>query len=347
MKQIPFLRLRAGVLLRAAGLALWLGALTACAQASPPDGGTAPPETGLHTFSLDHDGQARRYALYVPAQVGDAALPLVFSLHGGGVALEDQTGQSGFKSPFKLWMDLAEREGFYVVYPEGLPGAYGKPTWNDCRADSTVSSSADDVGFLLAVLERVAAAHPVDRGRVYASGMSNGGFMALRLAVEVPDPFAAVAAIGAAMPAASKCPLARRPVPVLFMNGTADPNLPYDGGVIGNPPDPTHGTALSTPGSAAFWSQLAGAEAAETHTFPDLDPDDGSTVRYLSYRREGALWVRLYTVEGGGHAAPSLRERYSALYERYFGRQNHDIEAVEEVWRFFREAAPAQGPAGR
>ena len=125
MKQVLFLRLRAGVLLRAAGLALWLGALAACAQ-GPPPGGQVQPEVGLHIFTLKHDGVERRYALYVPAQTGEAPLPLVFSLHGGGVVLEDQLG-TRYKSPFKLWMELADREGFYVVYPGGCPGPTASP----------------------------------------------------------------------------------------------------------------------------------------------------------------------------------------------------------------------------
>ncbi len=308
------------------------------------DGAATEPAGQLEIRTLTYDGQIRHYALYVPGRENDTPLPLVFSLHGGGVELEDQIGIRGHKCPFKLWMELAECEGFYVVYPEGLPGVYGKPTWNDCRADCTVSSSADDVGFLLALLDAVAAEHPVDRGRVYASGMSNGGFMALRLAVEAPDAFAAVAAIGAAMPAVSGCAAASEPVPVLFMNGTADPNMPYGGGTLGNPPKASHGTAMSTPDSVRLWSELAGARAEAPVRYPDLDPDDGGTVTVRDYIVVGRVWVRLYTVGGGGHAAPSLRERYSALFERYFGHQNHDIEAVEEIWRFFTRVNNDSGP---
>ncbi len=292
------------------------------------------PASGLGYLTLEHDGTSRRYALYVPDSAGNQPLPLVFSLHGGGVYLEDQLG-TRHKSPFKLWMGLADREGFYVVYPEGLPGSYGKPTWNDCRGDATVSSSADDVGFLLAILDQVAAAHPLDRSRVYASGMSNGGFMALRLAVEKPEVFAAVAAIGAAMPAVSECASPRRALPVLFMNGTADRYMPYDGGTLSDPPKPSHGTVLSTAQSVEIWRQLAGARLAETAVLPDLDPDDGGVVTRSDYRNNGHTWVRLYTVGGGGHAAPSIKERYSPLFERYFGHQNHDLETVEAVWSFF------------
>ncbi|WP_457630002.1 alpha/beta hydrolase family esterase [Oceanithermus sp.] len=302
-------------------------ALVACAKTAPAG--------ELRYQTLEYQGHSRRYALYLPAGRDGRPLPLVFSLHGGGVSLEDQLGARGFKSPFKLWMELADREGFIVVYPEGLPGAYGTPSWNDCRADANINSGADDVGFLLAVLERVAAGQPVDRNRVYASGISNGGFMALRLAVEAPGSFAAVAAICAAMPAASECAPPRRAVPVLFMNGTADPNMPYRGGVLGNPADPAHGTVLSTPDSVEIWRSLAAASPQDPQTLPDLDPDDGGTVSRRDYLSGGRVWVRLYTVSGGGHAAPSLAERYSRLFESRFGHQNHDLEASAAIWEFF------------
>ena len=159
--------------------------------------------------------------------------------------------------------------------------------------------------------------------------------MALRLAVEKPDVFAAVAAIGAAMPAVSECASPQRPLPVLFMNGTADRHMPYDGGTLGDPPKPSHGTALSTPQSVEIWRRLAGARLTESKTLPDLDPNDGGVITLSKYQKDAQTWVRLYTVGGGGHAAPSIRERYSTLFERYFGHQNHDVEAVKEIWRFF------------
>ncbi len=286
-------------------------------------------------------GVTRRYALYLPAAMNATPLPLVLELHGGGVTIEDMTGASGHKTPYKLWMPLADAERFIVVYPEGLNGAYGKPTWNDCRADSTVSSHADDVAFLTALIDSLASQYPIDRERVYISGMSNGGLMALRLAVEAPEKVAAVATVGASMPAQSACSAPHVPVAVLFMNGTADPFLPYTGGTLSRPPKPSHGTVMPVEEAVRLWATLdqTDPQPAVT-TYPDRDPNDGGrVVRYRYAHGVQGTEVILYKIYGGGHAAPSMAEQYSRLFEHYFGKQNHDIEMVREVWAFFQDKA--------
>ncbi len=297
--------------------------------------------TGLATESISLDGVTRRYAIYVPEKPGAANLPLVFELHGGGVSIEDMTGESGYKTPYKLWMDLADSEKFIVVYPEGLNGAYGKPTWNDCRANASVNSGADDVQFISTLIDLVSAAHNIDPNSIYASGTSNGGLMALRLAVELPDQISAIAAVAAAMPDHSECRPPAHPVSVLFMNGTDDNHLPYHGGILSNPPNPDHGSVYSTEASVNIWKAINRTDQAPvSYSFPDLDTKDGSTVTSYSYANGiNGKEVALYKVIGGGHSAPSIREQYSALFERYFNRQNHDIETTTEVWNFFRQNA--------
>ena len=320
---------------RTAILCFALLALAGCHRAS------SNPENervGLFTENIVVDGVARRYAIYIPKGLEGAARPLVFELHGGGVYIEDMTGESGRKTPYKLWMNLADQEKFIVVYPEGLNGAYGKPTWHDCRGNASVYSDADDVHFISALIDRISASHPVDPARVYASGTSNGGLMALRLAVELSDRIAAVAATAAAMPHQSDCSPPVNPVSVLFMNGTDDNHLPYNGGMLSNPPSPEHGTVYSTEASVRLWTVFDATEMTPgTYTFPDLDPEDGGTVtRYTYSNGLEETEVVLYRVNGGGHSAPSIQQRYSALYELYFNKQNHDIEMTTEVWRFFK-----------
>ncbi len=297
-----------------------------------------PAELSTQTIRVDH--HERRYALFVPFTLPDTArFPLILELHGGGVYIEDMTGQSGHKTPYKLWMELAREQHLIVAYPEGLNGAYGKPTWNDCRANARVNSTADDVHFISVLIDSLAARFPLDLRRVYVCGTSNGGLMALRLAVERPRKIAAVAAIAAAMPDSSECPPPGRPLSVLFMNGTADNHLPYNGGFVSQPPNPAHGSVLSTPASVKIWTTLDHTDSIPLVVrYPDLDPKDGSTViRYSYLHGRQNSEVVLYKIIGGGHSAPSIRERYSWLYEHYFGRQNHDIEMVREVWAFFRD----------
>jgi len=299
---------------------------------------TTSPEGRLVTKNIVVDGVTRRYALYTPKELGAQPCPLIFELHGGGVYIEDMTGESGHKTPYKLWMNLADMEKFIVVYPEGLNGSYGKPTWNDCRANATVSSTADDVHFIAILIDKISSTYKIDPNRIYVSGTSNGGLMALRLAVEFSNKIAAVAATAASMPDSSECGQPENPISVLFMNGTKDTHLPYNGGTISDPPNPNYGTVYSTDESVQIWTKFNQTDTLPVvYPFQDLDKKDKSHIISYTYSngREGTEVV-LYKVIGGGHSAPSILERYSWLFEKYFGKQNHDIEMVWEVWKFFR-----------
>ncbi|MBU1055093.1 MAG: alpha/beta hydrolase fold domain-containing protein [Proteobacteria bacterium] len=309
--------------------------LTGCSGSS---GNAISTKVGLYSRNIAVDSVTRKYAYYVPDELGDGSHPLVVELHGGGVYIEDMTGESGHKTPYKLWMDIADREKFIVVYPEGLNGTYKKPTWNDCRENAIVSSDADDVHFISALIDEISSSYNIDPNRIYVSGTSNGGIMALRLAIELSDRIAAVAATVAAMPDVSSCASPVEPISVLFMNGTNDNNLPYDGGTIGNPPNPDHGTVYSTDVSVNIWTTVNETDTSPTiYSFPDIDTEDGGIVTKYTYSNGiNGTEVILYNVLGGGHSAPSIVEQYSALFELYFNKQNHDIEMTTEVWNFFK-----------
>ncbi len=295
-------------------------------------------EYGLFTKNILVNNVSRRYKIYIPKNISKVQVPLVFELHGGGIYIEDMTGESGYKSPYKLWMNLAEKEKFIVVYPEGLDGKYSKPTWNDCRKDCIVNSNTDDVHFIDTLITIISLHHKVDLTRIYVSGTSNGGFMALRLAIELSNKIAAVAAIASAMPALSKCTEPKNFISILFMNGTNDNHMPYNGGTISNPPNPKHGTALSTKASVKYWINLNKTDSIPSRfILPDLDSNDGSKVEKFIYKNGlNNTEVILYKINGGGHSAPSIKEQYSPLFEKYFNKQNHDIEMTTEVWNFFR-----------
>lgn len=144
------------------------------------------------------------------------------------------------------------------------------------------------------------------------------------------------------MPAHSECPPPRRAVPVIFVNGTADPLVPFDGGGMAERFGSGHsgdarGTVLAATTSALQWARLAGANAAPTTVqLPDRDPDDGSTVTQQTWtHRDGRPVVRLLRVDGGGHVEPSIDHRYARLVTRFLGAQNGDIESAEAIHAFF------------
>ncbi len=318
------------------GIILMLSLFIACCRS---DDGNNVPVYGLHTETIVIDGSTRRYAIYVPETLGNSIYPLIIELHGGGTYIEDMTGENGNRSPYKLWMTLADAEKFIVVYPEGMDGIYNKPSWNDCRSNATVLSDADDVRFISALIEEISLQYPVDTHRIYASGTSNGGFMVLRLAAELSDKIAAVAATAASMPDSSECNIPVNPISVLFMNGTDDNYVPYNGGTISNPPDPDHGTTSSTEASVDFWIEFDQTDTVPVvYDFPNINTEENSMVTRYSYGNgmEGTE-VILYKINGGGHTTPSILEQYSPIYELLVNEQNHDIEMSEEVWEFFKE----------
>ncbi len=279
----------------------------------------------------------RRYAIYIPKNPPTSPMALVFELHGGGVYIEDLTGESGHKSPYKLWMDLADKEKFIVVYPQGLDGTYSKPSWNDCRKNAQINSNADDVFFISKLIEEISSTYKIDQDRIFISGTSNGGLMALRVAIELPEKISAVAVTAAAMPDKSKCKDPQKPLSVMFINATSDNYLPYDGSFLSNPPNPKHGSVYSVKKSVQIWQKLNQTNPKpDIYNFADIDPNDGSVVtRYIYTNPNNKTSVVLYKITGGGHLAPSIKERYSAFYEKYMGKQNHDIEMTTEVWNFF------------
>ena len=284
----------------------------------------------LVSGSLDHGGRTRTWHAYLPER-RVASPALVFVLHGSNGDWLQARG--GYAYDFDV---LAEAEGFIPIYPDGFEGC-----WNDCRKAGPYAANTldiDDVGFLRALVAKFTTEHGADRARVFATGISNGGQLALRLALEAPELVRAVAPVAASLPAERNmdCKPAGRPVSVLIMNGTADPMNPFGGGdvalygLIGN-----RGAVLSTEDSADYFRELAGhTNPPEIETLADLDPDDASTARVTRWRAAGRKSVALYAIQNGGHNAPSP----ALQIPRIFGPTNHDISAAGEIWRFFRDA---------
>jgi polyhydroxybutyrate depolymerase len=166
-------------------------------------------------------GLVRNYTLRLPsAYDGITPLPLVIAMHGGfgsGTQLENQS-QLTVK---------AEQEGFIMVYPDGTGTIR---TWNagGC-CGYAMNNNIDDVGFIDALLDELIANHAIDTTRIYATGMSNGGFMSYRLACELSDRIAAIAPVSASMAIAECQPT--RSVPVISFHSYQDSSVPYLGGV--------------------------------------------------------------------------------------------------------------------
>src|SRR5262245_31513613 len=184
---------------------------------------------GRHFVRLTSGGRERRYLAHVPPNPAPP-LPAVVMLHGTG-------GTPTWTLDETRWAETAERDGFLVALPEGLPADPDQPAhflrnpplW---RA-SPRSTDAGHVAFLRSVLDDLVARFGVDPARVGLTGFSNGASMAFRAAAEFPERLAAVAPVAGFGRLDDLHP--SRPVPTLFLVGTEDPLLPLAGGEVTTP----------------------------------------------------------------------------------------------------------------
>jgi polyhydroxybutyrate depolymerase len=279
----------------------------------------------VHT--LKFGGERRRYVVYVPRSL-DKSKPamLVLVLHGGGgtpAAMEQTLTRRGFDQ----W---AERDGAIVVYPQGIDRQ-----WNDGRGEAVGNSEVDDVGFFRALVEKLEQEFNIDRKRIFATGISNGGIMSLRLGSELADIFAAIAPVTANMPVNiynTAKPV--QPVSMLLMNGTADPLVPYAGGNVTGPLGRSdRGKVVSTENTVAFWVKHNHC-AQEPKVVKQAMAENGTQVERLTYSKgKGNTEVVLYKIHNGGHTWPGGPQY---LPERVVGKVCHELEATEVIWQFFR-----------
>ncbi len=275
---------------------------------------------------LDIDGITREMDVYLPSsyQQGDV-LPLVINMHGFGSNSFQQNFYSGFNA-------VAETHNFIVIYPQGLVDTTSFGTIGTHWA-AYFGTDTDDMSFMHTIIDWSYTFHNIDLSRVYATGMSNGGFMSYRLACEMSERIAAIASVTGSMALAQfdNCS-PNRPVPIMEIHGTADLTVPYDG---------VSGFIPSIPSIIDFWVGHNQCGAPVLSDFPNINTDDMSTVSSTSYTDcQDGTEVLLYTVDNGGHSWPG------AYVFPDFGPTNLDIDASDHIWEFFtRHAHPDPAPA--
>ena len=286
----------------------------------------------LKNQTITVGGVDRNYHIYVPNNSLNA--PVILLFHGNGGSSDDMLGLTGVKAPYKVWLDIALQENLIIVVPNGTLGSSNSQGWNDCRDDAPTNPNADDVLFTIDLLDFVKTKYNSNDSRVFAVGTSNGGHFAIRLAQEIPNRIAAFASIVASNAVNSKCPTSTTHVSALYMNGTDDPILPYNGGQMAS----NRGEVFSTENTISYWVQRNATDTTpEITNLPNLNSNDGSTTTEYLYKNGGnGTEVVLYQVNNGGHTEPSLSERYSSLFLLLVGSQNGDIEMANEIWDFFK-----------
>jgi len=267
--------------------------------------------------SIPHDGYDRTYLVHLPtAYDGSTDLPLVVAMHGGfgnAYNLENQ-------SQLSVKADL---ENFIVVYPEGVKGGVlNISSWNAGWCCGFASNnSIDDVGFIDALLDTLIGQFAIDTTRVYATGMSNGGFMSYRLACELSDRIAAIAPVSASMAMASCNP--GRAVPIIHFHSKLDTNVPYLGGV-GNGTSGHHNSPVDS--VLNVWSGH--------NNCPNLTDTIVNNSQYLHRKWsncECGTTIEYYLTEDGGHSWHGGNQ--TAIGDPV----SNYINATDLMWDFFQE----------
>ncbi len=284
-------------------------------------------KSGDYTLSVNVGGTTRPYILHIPGGEPQGPMPVVLMLHGAGGSADGTSRAYG-------WREEADREHFIAVFPQGLPFDPSKPAsfltnpnvWNDMREPmQSRRAGVDDVAYLSAVLDDVGQRAAVDANRIYVTGFSNGAGMTFALGVKLSDRIAAIASVS------SHCmikePQLKRPVPTIYIVGTADPLNPIDGGMATNPwgPQiykPPYADSLNT------WLKAVGADdnkgiitsdtGVTTETF---EGKDGCPVVYIK-------------IEGQGHEWPGHRR---VLPQMTTGKNVMTFDATEKIWDFLKD----------
>lgn len=288
---------------------------------------------GVISITVRHDGMKRAALVRVPPQAAEGRpLPVVLNFHGGG---GNAVGHQRY-----VQMDaIADREGFFVVYPNGTGVMQDSLlTWNaGTCCGIAVRQEIDDVGYVRALLDELARRLPVDSARVYATGLSNGAMMSYRLAAELSDRIAAIAPVAgaSAMPGFR----AKRMVPILHVHSVDDARALYRGGL--GPPIPFTQVRVShrpVEETLSEWAAFGGcnpkAEMRDERRGASGTPRAQHTARLYVYTgcRDGTE-VALWRLTGAGHVWPGGELDY---LPRLLGPGTDVIDANEEIWRFFR-----------
>jgi polyhydroxybutyrate depolymerase len=254
--------------------------------------------------TVDEPEGERTALLHVPeASVGVRA-PLVLNFHGYPSTAVQQQWLTGMD-------EHADAEGYLVAYPEGWYAAFN--AGGDC-CGPPLYLGVDDVRFSRDLVAAIAAQVCVDLDHVFATGMSNGGYMAHELGCAAADVFAAIAPVSG-LQVSDRCEPSR-PVPVIDFHGTGDAVVPYDGSDV----EPSVAEVIDE------WVARNGCVGEPQETFAN-----GAATCATHLTCDDGAQVTLCTIEGGGHTWPDGQDL------PIVGPTTHDLSANDAMWSFFRE----------
>ena len=304
-----------------------IGTTSPVPAAFDPYAGVAPPVDATGTSSegtlTTSDGRTRRYRTYVPAGLpAGSQVPLVVALHGGLGTSSQFAANSGLNG-------FAQSNNFVAVYPDGIgnqPDGTGFQTWNGgycCGPAAT--QTVDDVSFIRDLIAQLKTTMPIDSRRIYAMGHSNGGILSYKLACELSDAIVAIGVQAGSNVVAGCKPI--NPVSVFHLHGTADTNMPIDGGK-GSGVSAT--VFASARGSVDAMAGLNGCNVSS----PVSQVAANTDVNALSWKGcRSSTEVRFVTVKNASHAWMGHAAQ-STGSSSYVGTPYPNLDATRAILSF-------------
>jgi polyhydroxybutyrate depolymerase len=284
-------------------------------SAAPTSAALAP---GDHEETVTVDSRRRIFFVHVPAGLPmDRPIPVVIVLHGGSGDADSAISQTGMS-------EQADRGGFLAVYPNGT-GQLERSllTWNSGTCCGyALQQQVNDVAFIAAVIDELQRRYAGDPRRIFVTGFSNGGMLSYRLGCELTDRIAAIAPVAGSMGVDCR-PSA--PISVVAFHGTADQQVPYQGGTAPGAADPHPRQDPPVADTIAFW-------ANHNHCTGTSTQDVSSDTTREVHSCPAGVEVTLYTINGGQHAWPG-GPRGPAGGDR----TTNAIFATDLIWRFFEQ----------
>jgi polyhydroxybutyrate depolymerase len=249
---------------------------------------------GVRYLSLEYGGWRRSYVMTVPDSASEQspAHPMLIAMHGfggNGRGMRDMIGH-----------DHGLEDERVVVYPDGAGRTNSVRGWNSGHprcCGTALDDDVDDVAFLRALVQAVAQETCIDLNRVYATGFSNGGDMAQRLACDASDVVAAVTSVAGRFGYHSRVCPGERPVPAVLYRGLRDGTVPYEGELMGL------GALKTIPATEGF-DNIARNHGCTVIPVNTLSVDDTDCLRIDDC--DGGFEITLCTSAGAGHCWPGL-----------------------------------------
>ncbi len=262
--------------------------------------------------NITSGGLNRHFLLYIPEVYNaNEAVPLVINLHG-------YTSNSLEQKLYTQFMPIADSANFILVYPDGTLDSGGTTFWNSFGLDGGV----DDVAFISDLIDYLQTQYNIDSNCIYATGMSNGGYMSYELACQLSDRIAAIASVTGSMTSLQTGGCNQtHPTPVMQIHGTIDGTVPYEGNF----------GSLAIESLVDFWVQFNQCDTPPVlEQVPNLSTTDNCTAEHYIYSNGlSNSSVEFYKIIGGDHSWPGAPININTT--------NQDFNASAEIWRFFSQ----------